>query len=400
MLNMAGIAEILKLFYLDGLRYQLNDKASAFLAQLERNSESVVGGEIRMALRYGRVGGIGNRPDDGTLPTPNSRKTKQAGWETKNIFARFQLTDKTIEASKSNVGAFASVLEQEIKDCETDAKLDLSRQALSDGTGIVAVVASGAHSAGVVTVTVDTTMYLAVGMLVDIGSVAELGGGTVPAAQAAVEITAVTSATTFTYAAAANPSLDANDRVVVAGNYGFELTGVDAVVNENTTLYKIDRSLPAWRWFNSNLISHNGEISETAIQAAIDRVEMNSGSEINFLMCSYGVRRAYQNLQTAMKQHVNTLEIKGGWQSLSYSGGKQPIGLVADKYIRPGRLYGFDLNDWKMYEMADWNWLDRGAGILTRVANKAAWEATLVRYMDAGCSRPSGQFRMGGITEH
>ncbi len=52
--------------------------------------------------------------------------------------------------------------------------------------------------------------------------------------------------------------------------------------------------------------------------------------------------------------------------------------MVADKYVKAGRLYGFDLNDWKVYQMADWNWLDRDGGMLVRVANKAAWEATLV----------------------
>lgn len=315
-LNVSAIAEALKIFYLPGLRYQLNDKASAFLAQIEKDSESVVGKEIRMALRYGRVGGIGNRADDGTLPTPNSRKTKQAAWETKNIFARFQLTDKTIEASKSSVGAFASMLEQEIKDCETDSKLDLSRQALGDGTGIIAAVSSGSFANGVVTVTVDSTMYLAEGMLVDIGSVAELSGGTVPAAQTGVEITAVTSDTTFTYSASVNPVLDANDRVVVSGNYGKELTGVESVVAVDTTLYGIDRSLAGFKWLNSNVTNLGGEISETAIQRESDKVERSSGSEINFLLCSYGVRRAYQNLQTAMKQHVNTMDLKGGWTAL------------------------------------------------------------------------------------
>ena len=63
--NLARVQEALKSFYLDGLRYQLNDKASAFLAQIEKTSENVVGKDIVMALRYGRTGGIGNRADDG-----------------------------------------------------------------------------------------------------------------------------------------------------------------------------------------------------------------------------------------------------------------------------------------------------------------------------------------------
>ena len=147
MLTMKNIEEALKIYYLPGLRYQLNDKASALLAQIEKTSENVVGREIRMALRYGRVGGIGNRPDDGDLPIPSARQTVQAIWETKNIFARFSLTDKTIEASKTSVGAFASMLETEISDCETDARLDLSRQVMGAGKGVLATL-TAAYTSG------------------------------------------------------------------------------------------------------------------------------------------------------------------------------------------------------------------------------------------------------------
>lgn len=59
---------------------------------------------------YGRHGGIGNRSDDGNLPTPRSRQTKQAKWETKNLFAQIQISDKTMRASRGD-GAFASLLE-------------------------------------------------------------------------------------------------------------------------------------------------------------------------------------------------------------------------------------------------------------------------------------------------
>jgi len=395
-LNVTAIAEALKLFYLPGLRYQLNDKASAFLAQVEKNSESVSGREIRMALRFGRVGGIGNRPDDGILPTPNARKTRQAAWETKNIFARFRLTDKVIESSKSNVGAFSSMLELEIKDCETDAKLDHSRQALGDSVGILATVSgTPTHSAGVVTVNCNTTMYLAVGMLIDIRMP---GGATRHADCNGREVLSVLSATQFTYSGTTNVPA-ANDVVVVAGNFGLELTGLAAVVNTGNILYGINRATPGNEWLNSNTINLGTAISETAIQTQIDRVEQNSGSAINFLFCSLGVRRAYQNLLTASKRVVNSLDLQGGWKALSYTGGAGEIAVVGDRYVPAGTMFGLDLNDWKMYQLADWNWLDKTGSILTQAANMAAFEATLVKYADLGCQRPSGQFVMRTITE-
>ena len=76
MSTISAVQEALKEFYIHGLRYQLNDKASAFLAQIEKNTDNVVGKEVVLAMRYGRVGGIGNRADDGTLPTPQRQKNQ------------------------------------------------------------------------------------------------------------------------------------------------------------------------------------------------------------------------------------------------------------------------------------------------------------------------------------
>jgi hypothetical protein len=396
-LALSAVAEALKEFYLPGLRYQLNDKASAFLAQIERDSQSVVGKEIVMALRYGRVGGIGNRADDGDLPTPNARKTKQAKWETKNLFARFQITDKTMKASRSNVGAFASMLETEIKDCETDAKLDLSRQALGNGNGDLCVISAATHASGVLTLTVDTTMYLAEGMLVDI--IDKSATPDAPLANGAgLEIIFVddeNSQVKLTCATDISANIQAaNDYLVVAGNLGLELTGLRAVA-ENDTLYGLDRA-NTYPWLKAQRINVNGEIADVVIQTAIDNADRKAGAQTNFLLCSYGVRRAYQNLLTATKTLANTLDLKGGWSAISYNG----IPLVADKYVAPQKMYCLDLSDWKMYQMSDYEWMAQDGAMLSRVSGKAAYEATLEKYADLGCGRPKGVVELYGITEH
>lgn len=389
--NIAAVADALKSFYLEGLRYQLNSAADPLLAQIERDSESVVGTEIVMALRYGRSGGVGNRADDGDLPTPNSRKTKQAKWQTKNLFARIQLTDKIIEASKSSRGAFANLLEQDLEDALTDAKDNLSRQVYGDGKG---VLASCTDAVNVATITVDTVQYLAEGMLVDIAS----STGVAITNGTGREITAVDEvAKTFTVSGTADLS-PSSSKVYVSGNYNLELTGLAAIFTTNNTIYGIDRS--ANKWFNPGSQAINGEISEVAIQQAIDDAERKAGGNINYLACSYGVRRAYQNLLTAQKQIINSIDLKGGWKALSYTGGKGQIPIMAGKYAPVQKLRALDLSNWKMYEMNDWTWLDRDGAVLSRVSGKAAWEATLAKYCDLGCDKPKGQVDLTGITEH
>jgi len=392
--NMARVAEALKLFYLDGLRYQLNDKASPFLAQIEKTSENVVGKEIVMAMRYGRTGGIGNRDDDGLLPTPSSRKTKQARWETKNFFARFRITDKTIEASKSSVGAFANMLETEISDCETDAKLDLSRQAQGDGTGKIATVAANAsYSNYVLTVKVDNPIHLAEGMLVDLR---DANGGAITDGTELEVLSVDDQINTITLSVASNISGSVVPGVFItlAGNYNKELTGTGAVFSISGTLYGISKT--DYPWLKPQVKALNGEISENAIQEMIDLVETRTASVINYIQVSYGVRRAYIDLLAATKQTVNTQDLKGGFKALSYNG----IALVADRFTPSGCMQLFDLNDWAMYQMADFNWMDRDGSIMARVANRPAWEATLVKYCDIGCQRPRGQALITGITEH
>ena len=394
--NIARVAEALKLFYLDGLRYQLNDKASPFLAQIEKTSENVVGKEIVMAMRYGRTGGIGNRDDDGLLPTPSSRKTKLARWETKNFFARFRITDKTIEASKSSVGAFANMLETEISDCETDAKLDLSRQAQGDGSGKIATVAENAtynNNNKVLTVVVDNPIHLAEGMLIDLHNAS--GGAITNGSE--LEVLSVDDQTnTITLSVASNISGSVTNGVFItlAGNYGKELTGTGAVFSTSGNLYGISKT--DYPWLKPQVKALNGEISENVIQEMIDLVETRTASVINYIQVSHGVRRAYIDLLAATKQTVNTQDLKGGFKALSYNG----IALVADRFTPSGCMQLFDLNDWAMYQMADFNWMDRDGSIMTRVANRPAWEATLVKYCDIGCQRPRGQALITGITEH
>jgi len=385
-LNVTDVAEALKDYYLPGLRYQLNDKASVFLAQLERNSEDVSGDQIVMAMRYGRHGGIGNRADDGTLPTPNSRKTKKAKWKTKNLFARFQITDKVIKASRNDRGAFTRQLTQEIEDCETDAKLDHSRQALGDGTGKLATITA----VDSLVLTVDDTMYFAEGMLVDIYT-----DTTKDTSEA--EVTDVDHDNSkITVSSATGAAAD--DVIYVAGNKDLELTGLDAVFAQTGSIYGLDSA--TYSWLKAQRINVNGEIAEVKIQEAIDKGEVRAGSVIDFMLCSMGVRRAYYNLQLAQKSHVNTLELKGGWSALAFTGGNKEVPLTADKYVKTGKIYCLDLSDWAFYHMGDYEWLDLAGSMIRPVANKAAWEAVLARYADIGCQKPKGQIELYGIVEH
>mgnify|MGYP001163053636 CR=1 FL=1 len=384
-LNMKTASEALKLFYLPGLVYQLNN-ASPFLAAIERDTTSVSGGEIVMALRYGRQGGVGNRADDGPLPIPNSRKTRQARWQTKNIFATIEISDKTIRASRSREGAFVSLLEAELSDALEDAKDNLARQVFGDGTGKLMTFKE--HTTPTNELSVDTVQYIAEGQFIDI---IDADGNTVAERREVLIVDDINN--TITIDGAPVTTSD-TDFAVLHLNYNQEYTGMAAVFTPDNVLYNIDRKKN--KWFNPTVINLNGEISEVAIQKAIDEAERKAGGRINFMSASYGVRRAYQDTLLAVKRIVEVMQLKGGYEAITYNN----IPITVDKYNPPQTLFGLDLTTWKEYQLEDFTWFDQDGAILHRDQNRPVWRATLAKYADLGCNKPRGNFIMTGIVEH
>lgn len=381
-LNMKSAQDALKLFYLPGMQYQLNN-ATPILAVMDRDQKSVVGEEIRMAVRYGRHRGIGNRADDGNLPTPRSRQTKQAAWKTKNIFGHIQISDKTMKASRGG-GGFVSLLEADLEDALNDAKDDLERQLFGDGTGKMATCDVTTSSN---TIQVDNTRFFAEGQGIDVVSSA----GIIVADNR--EILSVDHINNTIKVDGAAVTTSATDIIVRNGNYNLELTGLEAIFTADNTLYNINRAQE--KWFNPTVIDTVGTISEVKIQEAIDEADRRAAGRVDLMATSYGVRRAYQELLLATKRTTDVMKLKGGYSALLYN----DIPMTVSKYAPNGVLYGLDMSTFKLYHIEDWNWLDDDGAVLSRVPNKAVWSAILARYMDLGMSKPAGSFKMSGITE-
>lgn len=392
-LNLSGASEALKRWYLPGLQYQLNN-ANPVLSVMERDRDSVAGDKVYMAVRFGRQGGIANRTDSGTLPQPNSRKTKQAIFDTKNLYARIQITDKTMRASRSNRGAFVSLLEADLEDALVDSKDALSRQIYGDGTGRLATCTA---QTSVNTLVLDNVQYITEGMIVDImasnATIKSGGGYNGGIGGGSREVLMVDSvANTITVSGAAVTTL-ATDYLVVNGAAGLELTGFGSIFTADNTYLGIDRATN--KWWNATLQPAVGSLTEVKLQKGSDDVEKNAGGNTNFYAASYGVRRAYQSLLLNTKQIVNVMKLEGGWDVLSYNG--KPF--TADKYCPAGTLFGLDLSSFRLYELSDFNWIDDDGSVLTRVADKPIWEATLAKYCEIATNKPRASFKMSGITE-
>ena len=139
-----------------------------------------------------------------------------------------------------------------------------------------------------------------------------------------------------------------------------------------------------------------GSITEAKLQKAIDSIEESSGGAVNLIICSWGVRRALQNLFSANKRIIDTMELSGGYKAMNYNG----IPIVADRFCPDGTMYLLNTEDFTLHQLCDWQWLEGDDGkVLKQVAGKPVYTATLVKYADLICARPIGQGMLSGITE-
>lgn len=180
------------------------------------------------------------------------------------------------------------------------------------------------------------------------------------------------------------------------GNTNLDPMGLQGIVSDSTTLQGL---APAtYTWWKANVLANgavNRAISETLLQTAMDTTEINSDGEVKLVLTTYGVSRAYQQLLTTKRQYMNQLDLKGGKKALDFNG--KP--MVTDKQAPANKIFMLDTDFLKIYELADWDWMQEDGSILHRVPNTDAYEATLYRYFELGCSARNAQTLLSDITE-
>ena len=175
-----------------------------------------------------------------------------------------------------------------------------------------------------------------------------------------------------------------------------ELTGLQAIFDKiGSPLYGVSRTEhPFLVPFRKDSV---GSITEEEIQSAIDEIEENSGSRVNFIVCSWGVKRALAHYYKQYNTLLATKEIDGGFQAVSFNG----IPLVADRFCPEGTMYLLNSDDFSIHQLCDWQWLEGEDGkVLSKVPSKPVYSATLVKYAELMCARPCGQGVLTGITEY
>lgn len=386
MVTLTSADNALKTLYLGVVAEQLNTAVNPLLARIEQTSSDVWGKEIRKLAPFGVNGGIGAGSEDGELPAPAGNNYAQFVLTLKNLYGTIEISDKAIRASADSSGAFVNLLEAEMEGLIRASKFNFGRMLYGDGSGTLCKVTAVSGNE----LTVDGVNNVMEGMVVDV--IGNTGKTAVVSARRVTNVDREGKKITLG-GAALTGTVTAGDFLTVQGSYNKELTGLGAIFGSSETLYGLNRASNKWL---TPYKKTETSLSDVIIQKAIDSLEEVAGSTADFIVCSGGVKRAYQDYLITNRTNIDVMNLQGGYKAISYNG----IPVVSDRFVPAGTMYILNSADFHLHQLCDWRWLEGDGGrIIKQVPNKPVYTATLVKYADLICDRPIGQAMISGITE-
>jgi hypothetical protein len=403
--NLTTLSDILKEYYLGPVAEQLNNEV-LLLSRLESKAEDLVGKRAYVPLHVSRSGGIGARAEDAALPTAGNQDYDKAVYDLKYLYGRVRVTGPSMAKTKNEAGAFLQALKSELDGIRNDLKKDLARQVYGKGDGIIAECGTTSSST---TIVLDTASgkeairkgQLYVGMLVDIGTNADVNGKV-----AGAEITAVdyTNATITIDSSISTTGSDAVRRAGVGvdngtsgtGSWSAEIDGLKRLVSVGQEY--VGEINPATKtWWDNKRINVNGALATGLedLQKGMNLIRLEGGAP-TVMVTSLGVQREiYMQLEDSVRYtNPESLTYSAGFKVLEYGG----MPIISDIDAPYGRIYMLDENSVKVFSDQDWHFLDADGQTLRQVSGFDAFEAVMTRYMNLGLTKRSNHAVLYGIT--
>lgn len=391
-ISIANLNAILQHDYLPGFKSQLNEELSYFYKLMEKNNSPSMGSDSTFLVTFGRSGGIGSRAELGDLPTAKAANRKQIAVVPKNLYARISLSSRLIKSGATGA-AFVNALDLEMKEIFRDAKDNLNRQMFGDGKGTLAKC-TAIEAIGETVIAVDNTRYLAEGMVID---TVDMGAGTPAAENVGHTITVVDEAAkTITVTPALTGATAVNDILVISGSYNLEITGLNAIMTPNNTIYGVDRSTN--KWFNPGSIDATSvTLDDEIMEQAIQRVDLKSGKKPEVILSGYKAYRVLKNYLAQFQRYTEmATRYDAGHVTMSYNG----IPVEQDKYQVDNAMDFLNIADtFELLSIGElFDWMNADGNILKAVSGKAAYEAILENYAEIMCKQPAANTRIANIT--
>lgn len=395
MVTLTTADNALKTLYLGVISEQLNTNTNPLLNKIAQSTTDILGRKVSKLAPFGINGGIGAGDEDGTLPSSAQNKYVVFESTLKNLFGTIELSDKAVLASSGTAGAFVNLLNAEMEGLIRASAFNFGRMLYGDGSGKLTAVSAYSNGA----FTASSIKNIIEGMVIDFYETSS-GTSAIMNSYKTLRITAIDRAnSTFSV----DKTITANDFdftnktyfITVQNSYEKEITGLDAIFGQGN-LYGVTRSSNAWMNPLSTAIGQNESFGDVKIQSVIDQLSEYYDSNVDFLVGSAGVKRAYQDYLNTYRSNVDVMELAGGYKALSYNG----IPLISDKFAPASKLFCLNTSEFTLHQLCDWRWLEGEDGkVLKQVANKPVYTATLVKYAELICDKPGGQGVITSITE-
>ena len=377
MITLQNADAALKDYYLDAFTAELNENVSPFFSAIEKNTEGVSGKDVKLTIVRRNAGGIVAGSEDGDLPGPYKNRYINITMPLKNIYGTIEISDKAMRASRESAGAFVNLVNAEMEGLISSAKDNFRRMLFCDGTGYLCRIK---RKVSANSYEVDYPRPYFVGMQVDVyvGSkeVANCNGIFITALERENNI--------ITFSADITENIE-EGQIYVHGSKNTELSGIDAVFGRRS-LYGADKENDPY--FIPYHLDTDGTLSVQKLCDILDYMEEARNSKINMILCSYKTRKMIAALADDSKRIVNTIDINTGYGAITVSN----VPVYADRFCHDNKIYFLNTEDFALYQLCDWEWLeDEDGKILKQIPGKAAYSATLVKYAELICRKPCGQ---------
>jgi len=311
--------------------------------------------------------------------------------------------DSAIQTAKGKPGAIINLVKKLGKDLEKEFKKSLNRQLFGDGKGTLTQI-NGAGSA-TATHTVNSTRFLRVGQVLEVGTTTEIEAWTADE----VTVATINSATSVTFT---SPITTANnDKIIIKGVYNAtdsqyeELDGLTNLVSNNTVdAWSSFQGIPRATndWANSYVDATSAILTEAQIVDLVSNVAEFGDTDL--IITTVALRNKYSSLLQAQKRFMNTVDMKGWFKGLEVSVGEQPIPMVADYDCPAWNLFALDTETFSLAELNKLQYLADGSwAIMTNVYDVngkriPAFQTTMKFYGNLVCTNPRANGKLTNKT--
>ena len=370
---------------------------SAYYGMINKE-HNFVGKQKEVAVRLSIGAGVGSN----ILPDASGHDISKAVISRKKLYARQELDNESIEATRDPMGTFASFLKEYDEVTKLAFAVNSERQLIANdilGSGKLAVgSASTANVTGngsvgtpfVVNLSAATNMFaLEVGYLINVNSeTTKLKVSKIDPDNKTIEL--VGASARLTTLVAAPEGLEAADAIYMQNSKDSELEGLNGILRATTGSYKgIDIG---YRWQAHQI---DATASNTARTKHINNLltkmmtQLGSGKNKvpNLIMASPTQYYLYEtSLETAKQYSFNAADKRFSAQ-VSYSGievltSSGPIPMIVNRFVPEDTIMFVNTNQITWHDLHAPKWLDRDGTILGRRENADAYEARYGCYVD------------------